>query len=146
VANDLEPQKVAIVTYCKYPYTRDRSAEVRTVPMKTSLTSLDTASSGLRIGDLSACQALSAPSATRIVQGLVERRLLDRQIDPADKRASVIALTEAGRGALATIRSQTTDLITTRLGDLSRADRTKLHLAIEALERLAGVDPPCQPK
>jgi DNA-binding MarR family transcriptional regulator len=93
-----------------------------------------------RIGDLATGQNISAPSATRIVQGLVERGYLERHLDPADKRACPVSITTDGQQALATIRSQTTGLITNRLNELPRADQTKLHLAITALERLAGID------
>jgi DNA-binding MarR family transcriptional regulator len=93
----------------------------------------------MRIGDLATGQNLSAPSATRIVQGLVELGHLQRQVDPDDKRACPLNVTASGLDALATIRSQTTDLINMRLTELPRADQTKLHLAVTALEGLAGL-------
>jgi DNA-binding MarR family transcriptional regulator len=107
-------------------------------PSQLSVLAAVEATPRLRIGDLANGQNITAPSATRIVQGLVELSYVERQIDPDDKRACPISITAHGRQALATIRNQTTDLINRRLTELPRADQTKLHLAITALERLAG--------
>jgi DNA-binding MarR family transcriptional regulator len=112
-------------------------------PSQLSVLAAVESSPQLRIGDLANGQNITAPSATRIVQGLVERGYLERHIDPNDKRACPISLTTEGHHALTTIRGQTTDLIANRLTELPRPDKTKLRLAITALERLAdttGID------
>jgi DNA-binding MarR family transcriptional regulator len=93
----------------------------------------------VRIGDVAVEQALAAPSATRIVASLVERNLVERLTDPADRRACLIKLTDAGHAALAEIRADATDLIAERLAVLNSADRELLHNAIGSLERLAGI-------
>src|SRR5580704_2777533 len=73
-------------------------------PSQHSVLAAVETSPGMRIGDLATGQNLTAPSATRIVQGLVERGYVERQIDPGDKRACPLAITAAGRQALRTIR------------------------------------------
>jgi DNA-binding MarR family transcriptional regulator len=50
--------------------------------------------------ELAELAGISPPSATRIVDGLLERGLVSRVMDPTDRRAVVISLTEAGRAAL----------------------------------------------
>jgi DNA-binding MarR family transcriptional regulator len=108
-------------------------------PSQLSVLAAVEASPRQRIGDLAAGQNITAPSATRIVQGLVERGYIERQIDPDDKRACPLNITTEGRQALVTIRNQTTDLINRRLTDLPRDDQTSIRHAIAALERLAGL-------
>src|SRR3954451_10605945 len=44
---------------------------------------------------------ISAPTATRMVDGLLQRELVTRIEDPLDRRAVVISLTDTGRPALA---------------------------------------------
>ena len=40
---------------------------------------------------------LYAPTVTRILKDLADRKLIDRHIDPSDARRSIIAITENGR-------------------------------------------------
>jgi MarR family transcriptional regulator, organic hydroperoxide resistance regulator len=51
--------------------------------------------------ELAELAGISAPTATRIVDGLLERGFLSRVEDPTDRRAVVISLTPPGRSALA---------------------------------------------
>jgi DNA-binding MarR family transcriptional regulator len=51
--------------------------------------------------ELAELAGITAPTATRIVDGLLERGLVSRVEDPTDRRAVVISLTATGRRALA---------------------------------------------
>jgi len=51
---------------------------------------------GQRMTHLAASSSLPAPSLTRHVDRLVERALVVRRIDPADRRSAVVALSERG--------------------------------------------------
>jgi DNA-binding MarR family transcriptional regulator len=51
--------------------------------------------------ELAELAGISAPTATRIVDGLLDRALVLRVEDPTDRRAVVISLTESGSAALA---------------------------------------------
>lgn len=51
---------------------------------------------GLRMTDLAEFAVLPAASLTRHVDALVERALVIRRIDPADKRRAVVALSVLG--------------------------------------------------
>jgi DNA-binding MarR family transcriptional regulator len=46
--------------------------------------------------------AVSAPTVTSVVDGLVARGLAERRVDPSDRRRQAVAITTAGREALAT--------------------------------------------
>jgi DNA-binding MarR family transcriptional regulator len=62
---------------------------------------LEPLSSGPRTNrELAESAGISAPTATRMVDGLLQRGLVTRIDDPVDRRAVVISLTEDGRTAL----------------------------------------------
>lgn len=72
------------------------------------------AAGGERAGQLAERLALAKPTVTAVVDGLVARGLLRREEVAADRRAARLALTPAGRRALA----QTERALTTRLAAL----------------------------
>ena len=91
----------------------------------------------LRISALAAIESVGAPVATRVVASLEELDLLKRTEDPEDRRASLVELSEHGRELLAKLWSQRTIGLSSRLEQLSPAERTRLELALPALEKLA---------
>jgi DNA-binding MarR family transcriptional regulator len=110
-----------------------------------TLVALESSAAGLRLSDLAAGEALSPPSATRIVQSLDEQGLVRRRAEPLDRRACIVEITPEGRRTLADFRSQTAGIIGARLGRLSAAERDALASALPALERLGrgeGESPP----
>jgi DNA-binding MarR family transcriptional regulator len=91
----------------------------------------------LRISALATLESVGAPVATRIVASLEELDLLKRTDDPEDKRASLVELSDHGRDVLSALWSQRTIGLSSRLETLSAAERTRLELALPALEKLA---------
>jgi DNA-binding MarR family transcriptional regulator len=79
---------------------------------------------------------VSSPTATRMLDLLVGRRLVTRLEDPVDRRAVLISLTPAGRDAL-----------TAKLAEVERGRRRVVaalepdeqRVAADLLRRLAGV-------
>ena len=90
----------------------------------------------LRISALATLESVGAPVATRIVASLEELDLLKRTDDPDDKRASLVELSDHGRDVLAALWSERTIGLSSRLERLSPAERTRLELALPALEKL----------
>lgn len=74
--------------------------------------------------------AVRPPTVTTVIDGLVARRLVDRQADPDDRRRQVLALTPLGREALALGDGA----IATRLRQLARRLDTR-----EASRAMAGL-------
>jgi DNA-binding MarR family transcriptional regulator len=91
----------------------------------------------LRISALAALESVGAPVATRVVASLEELDLLERTDDPEDKRASLVELSEHGREVLAALWSQRTIGLSSRLERLSPAERSRVEMALPALEKLA---------
>lgn len=57
----------------------------------------------LRITDIAEVLAIQLPGASKIASDLVERGLVERREDPADRRAKVLTMTEAGHALIETM-------------------------------------------
>jgi DNA-binding MarR family transcriptional regulator len=77
----------------------EHAATGLTLPQYRLLAMVD--SGDQRASQLAGRLALSKPTVTAVVEGLVERGFLARSEVSGDRRAVCLSLTEAGRGALA---------------------------------------------
>jgi DNA-binding MarR family transcriptional regulator len=93
----------------------------------------------LRAGDLAVRESVSAPTMTRILAVLEERDLVERQVDPSDRRASSVRLTSGGEDMLTTLRRERTAFLADRLGQLDEQERQRLADAVEVLEHLVSL-------
>jgi DNA-binding MarR family transcriptional regulator len=95
-----------------------------------------------RLGPLTMTQiaeqeGIAKPSATGIVGRLVNKGLIDRAIDPSDRRSSVVAINRAGSDLLDLRRQERTAFLTRRIEGLTLEERETLERAVEILERMA---------
>ena len=90
----------------------------------------------LTIGDLSAAERVQPPSMTRIVAGLEELDLIQRETDDRDRRVSRVRITPLGQRLLERSRSRKNAYLASRLRSLGRDDRATLARAADILERL----------
>jgi DNA-binding MarR family transcriptional regulator len=86
--------------------------------------------------ELSELAGISAPTATRMVDGLLQRKLLTRIEDPIDRRAVVISLTEEGRAAL---ERKQREYAARRRSVAAALDPHEQKIATDLLRRLAAV-------
>lgn len=91
----------------------------------------------LRAGDLAAREGVAGPTMTRIAGSLEVAGLLARAGDPQDRRASLLAATEAGLALVRGERSGRVLALAGRIAALAPADRAALAAALPALEALA---------
>jgi DNA-binding MarR family transcriptional regulator len=94
----------------------------------------------LRLGELAAREAVSAPTMTRVLAALDERGLIVRSPDPGDARSTLVALSPVGVEVLADVRSRRTALLDARLARLTEPQRAALEAAIPALEAMVSGD------
>ncbi|HTT60146.1 MAG TPA: MarR family transcriptional regulator [Acidimicrobiales bacterium] len=91
----------------------------------------------LRISAIAAQESLGAPAATRVVADLEAQGLVERAIDPIDKRASLIELSALGRATMSDLWSQRTLEINRMLEKLTPQERLTIEAALPALEKIA---------
>ena len=89
------------------------------------------ADGGLRLGELGRRLGIAPSTLSRNLDRLVERGLVDRGPDPADRRAQRAELTAMGRAAVDEVRGYEVDFARDILDHLCDAPRT-----VEALDEL----------
>ncbi len=94
----------------------------------------------LRLGELAAREAVTAPTMTRVLAGLDERGLIVRTPDPEDARSVRVSLSPHGHRVLEDVRSRRTALLDARLARLTPQQRAALVAALPALEALVTED------
>jgi len=77
---------------------------------------------------------LSPHSITDIVDGLERLGLAERRPDPADRRAKLVAITEAGQAGLDVANATRERLLTQIFGALSEDDRVTLLRLLDRLD------------
>ena len=95
-----------------------------------------------RITDLAAREGVSQPAMTALVNRLEGRDWVRRSADPADGRAILVDLTDAGRDRLHAHRAERSVRIADRLAGLDEADQAALLAALPALTRLTELPDP----
>jgi DNA-binding MarR family transcriptional regulator len=102
-----------------------------TLPRFDLMAQLEKAPQGLTLGQLSRRMMVSNGNVTGLVDRLSRDGLLERRTNAADGRSALVALTDAGRAAFATMAKAHGDWIAELLRDLSDAE-------IETLIALLG--------
>jgi DNA-binding MarR family transcriptional regulator len=86
--------------------------------------------------ELAAREKIQRPTATRVLARLEEAGLIARAADPADRRSSLVAITEAGEALLAFTRERKDLYLAARLDRLSAEELAVLDRAAGILERV----------
>ena len=90
----------------------------------------------LTLGRLAAVERVRPPSVTKIVDRLEQLGLARREVDPSDRRSSLVHLTDDGRRHLAEARKRKTAYLASRLASLPAEDVAKLEAALSVIEDL----------
>lgn len=89
-------------------------------------------------GELAWAERVQPQSLTRTLAALEERGEIRRRLDPADRRRSVLSITESGRDVLFTDVAQRDSWLAMAMAEqLSPAETQLLMMAGELMERLA---------
>ncbi len=88
-----------------------------------------------RITVLAAREAVSQPAMTNLVQRLEAQGLVERAVDPADARATLITVTDAGVALMLERRSLHDAELQATLDRLSPEERAAIDAALPALTR-----------
>ena len=117
------------------PTTAGKAADL--TPTKISVL-MDVVRRGpLRLSQVAEAEGINPTMLSRVIAGLVERGLLERTSDEADRRAAWVKATTAGRRLSDRIRRERTDAINAALTNLPEDERRHILAALDALEGLA---------
>jgi DNA-binding MarR family transcriptional regulator len=95
----------------------------------------------IRPGDLARTEVVTKPTMTRVLGELESRGFIARDDDPTDGRAFVVSATVEGIAAVADARAERAGLVGELLAQLEDTDVATIAGALDALERVAKVDP-----
>ena len=76
---------------------------------------------------------LTLPSMSKMIDGLVARRLVKRREDPADRRRVTLSLTREGKAMGEAARAAAQSALADRLSELGAGHRTKVVQAMNVL-------------
>jgi DNA-binding MarR family transcriptional regulator len=101
----------------------------------------------LRLGDLAARELVAAATVTRMISDLENRGLVQREVDPSDRRAFMVEATPEGYELILRARSARADVIAELLDGAGERDVALILGALESLEGLIddGAAPEVQP-
>jgi DNA-binding MarR family transcriptional regulator len=91
----------------------------------------------VRLSDLADIEGVNPTMLSRIVGKLEDAGLFRRLPDPADGRAVLVEVTDAGRIEQLRLRAERSELLSARLAALPPARAAELLAALPALESLA---------
>jgi DNA-binding MarR family transcriptional regulator len=94
--------------------------------------------SPVRVSELAARQRLATSTVSGLIGQMIGSGLVARAVDPADRRASVVTLTDDGRAQLAAWTGAHERRLDAALGALDDEERAAVLAALPGLTRLAA--------
>ena len=95
----------------------------------------------LTLGELADHERVAPPTITKIVNKLEDKGLVERIIDPSDRRVCRVVTTGQGAAMIEESRQRKNAWLAARLYELDAAGRERLLGAIDILEELATGGP-----
>jgi DNA-binding MarR family transcriptional regulator len=114
-------------------------------PSRLSALSIIAGRGGLRVGELAEHLAISAPTASQVVDALQDQGLIVREHDRSDRRVCRVAASPAGHALLDELSKRATGMLAERIAGLPPDQIAALTGALPALETLAGPHGPRTP-
>ncbi|MGN6030191.1 MAG: MarR family winged helix-turn-helix transcriptional regulator [Thermomicrobiales bacterium] len=105
-----------------------------TLPQLRSLRAIAASDGGMLTSILARHLRSAPPTVTRIVDGLVERGLVERQADPDDRRRWRLVILPPGADLLDTYESRLHDILAARLEEIPADRRFALWSALDDLD------------
>jgi DNA-binding MarR family transcriptional regulator len=114
---------------------RERRAADISVPQFRTMTYINR-NEGASLSDLSAHIGLTLPSMSKLIDGLVSRKLISRTGDSQDRRRVCLALTPQGRDELNAAYGHTQKYIAEKMSLLADEDIKAISRAMQVLREL----------
>jgi len=87
------------------------------------------------VSELAEAGSVSLPTISRKIDLLVEKGLVSRKVDPDDRRAVILEITEEGRRTLQSLRSHANQQLSKFLASLSDDELGKIRESLQLLRR-----------
>ncbi|MEU8488842.1 MarR family transcriptional regulator [Streptomyces sp. NPDC048641] len=123
------------------PELRGRSTRSQLTPSRLAALAALSAHGPLRISDLATRMGIALSTISRMADLLDGFGWIERQADPKDQRATLIALNDAGQALLDATRRQAATRLAERIDQLTPDQQHSLHEALPALEALTEQQP-----
>lgn len=142
------PQKTAELVIDNIPllmrllrtkFREKRTGEMSMVQFRT-LAFVD-ANQGASLSDASAAIGLSLPSMSKLVESMVTRDLLRRDIHGEDRRRICLSLTDKGKNELDEAYRYTQTYFTEKFTELTEDERTQIERAMNLMKKLFALEP-----
>lgn len=88
------------------------------------------------MSELARYRGISVPTVSKSIDVLEQRGWVERWVDPADRRHTLVRLTRDGRRVTAAMRKQSERHVASLLTPLTTAQRTQLVEALDALKNI----------
>ncbi len=88
---------------------------------------------GSSLGSLAEARYYLRPTCTRLADALEKEGLIERRLDPDDRRSVKLLITERGKGVIKTIRREISTILDELLSYMEEKDRLSLLSGLEAL-------------
>lgn len=91
----------------------------------------------LSLADQARLHGVTPPAMSKIVEALVQKGLLEREIDEADRRINRHRLTDTGQAISETAERAIIERLVARMSHLSATEQKSIAQAVPALEKMA---------
>ena len=91
------------------------------------------ADGGTTVGELAEVLGRSPSATSRLVEGLVRRRLVERRAEPEDRRQRLLALTHRGQALLRAVDRARADQFLTAVRTLPTPERALVAMGVASL-------------
>jgi DNA-binding MarR family transcriptional regulator len=91
---------------------------------------------GASLSDAAEFVGLTLPSMSKLIDGMVTRQLVRREISATDRRRITLVLTEAGQATLQSAYEATQTYLARRLAELSTQEQAAVEQALQILRPL----------
>lgn len=95
----------------------------------------------LTLGALADHERVAPPSITKVVTKLEADGLVERTIDPADRRVTHVSASKAGHDLIAETRRRKATWLAARIRELPPSEQARIAEVLEVLEHLTRQDP-----
>ena len=115
---------------------RAQDAQAGIGPAQLSALSVLVFGGAKTLGELAAIEQVRSPTMSRIVEGLVQRGLVQRVSAPADRRAVSLTATPQGRKLLLAGKARRVRALAARLESMTKEEMRTLQAAAQLMARL----------